>query len=76
MFEMKTDIDFIKRCGILAEDAASKGESPVGSLITKDGEIVCEAIEASKNKNDVSCHAELEAIRLAVRKLQTNDLSA
>ncbi len=76
MLEMKTDFDFIKRCGILAEDAAAKGESPVGALITKNGEIICEAFEASKNKNDVSCHAELEAIRLAVKKLQTNDLSA
>lgn len=75
MLEMKTDYDFIKRCGILAEDAAAKGESPVGALITKNGEIICEAVEASKNKNDVSCHAELEAIRLAVKKLQTNDLS-
>jgi len=76
MFKMKTDVDFIKRCGILAEGAVAKGESPVGSLITKNDEIVCEAIEASKNKNDVSCHAELEAIRLAVKKLKTNDLSA
>jgi tRNA(adenine34) deaminase len=76
MFEMKTDFDFIKRCGILAEDAAAKGESPVGALITKNGEILCEAIETSKNKNDITCHAEVEAIRLAVKKLQTNDLSA
>ena len=76
MYEMKTDVDFIKRCEILAEDAAAKGESPVGALITKNGEILCEAIEASKNKNDITCHAEVEAIRLAVKKLQTNDLSA
>ena len=75
MFKMKTDIDFIKRCGILAEEAAAKGETPVGSLITKNDEIVCEATETSKNKHDVSCHAELEAIRLAVKKLKTNDLS-
>jgi tRNA(adenine34) deaminase len=73
---MKTDVDYIKHCQRLAEDAAEKGESPVGALITKNGEIVCEAIEASKNKNDISCHAELESIRLAVKKLQTNDLSA
>ena len=75
MFEMKADVDFIKHCDILAEGAASKGESSVGALITKNGEIVCDAIEASKNKNDVSCHAELEALRLAVKKLKTNDLS-
>ena len=75
MFEMKSDSDFIKRCEILAENAAAKGESPVGALITKNGKVVCEAIEASKNKNDISCHAELEALKLAVKKLKTNDLS-
>jgi tRNA(adenine34) deaminase len=60
----------------LGEEAAEKGESPVGALITKNGEILCEAVEASKNKNGITCHAEIEAIRLAVKKLQTNDLSA
>jgi tRNA(adenine34) deaminase len=29
-----------------------------------------------KTKNDVSCHAEMEAIRQAVKKLNTNNLSA
>lgn len=72
---MKTDLDYIKRCELLAKEAAAKGESPVGSLITKDGEIISEAIEAAKNKNDVSCHSEFEALRLAVKKLKTNDLS-
>jgi len=75
MLEMKTDFDYIKRCERLAEEAVAKGESPVGALITKNGKIVCQAIEASKNKNDITRHAELEAIRLAVKKLKTNDLS-
>ncbi|HWI91589.1 MAG TPA: nucleoside deaminase [Flavisolibacter sp.] len=72
---MKDDTYYIKRCEILAEAAAAQGEAPVGSVIIKEGEIICEAIEASKDKNDVTCHAELEAIRLAVKKLGTNDLS-
>ncbi|HTM91042.1 MAG TPA: nucleoside deaminase [Flavisolibacter sp.] len=72
---MKDDVYYIRRCEILAEEAAAKGEAPVGSVITKGDEIISEAIEASKDKNDVTCHAELEAIRLAVKKLRTNDLS-
>jgi tRNA(adenine34) deaminase len=72
---MKDDAYYIGRCEILAEEAAAKGEAPVGSVITKGDEIISEAIEASKDKNDVTCHAELEAIRLAVKKLGTNDLS-
>lgn len=66
---------YIKRCEILAREAAEKGEAPVGSVITKANKIISEAIEASKDKNDISCHAELEAIRLATKKLKTSDLS-
>lgn len=72
---MKDDAYYIKRCEALAEQAAAKGEAPVGSLITKDNEIISEATEASKIKNDVTCHAELQAIRETVKKLGTNDLS-
>lgn len=72
---MKPDSYYIKRCEILGKEAALKGDAPVGSLITKDGKIICEAIEAVKAKNDIICHAELEAIRLAVKKMKTNDLS-
>jgi tRNA(adenine34) deaminase len=72
---MKNDVYYIKRCELLAEEAAAKGDAPVGSIITKGEEIIAEAIEASKHKNDITCHAELEAIRLAVKTLKTNDLS-
>jgi len=72
---MKDDAYYIKLCGILAEAAAAKGEAPVGSVITKGDEIISEAIEASRSKNDVTCHAELDAIRSAVKKLGVNDLS-
>lgn len=72
---MKNDFDYIKRCELLAAEAAANGDAPVGSIIVKDDEIICEAIEAAKYKNDVTCHAELEVIRLAVKKLRTNNLS-
>jgi len=75
ILEMKNDVYYIKRCGLLAQEAAAKGDAPVGSVIIKGDEIISEAIEASKYKNDITCHAELEAIRLAVKKLKTNDLS-
>lgn len=72
---MKPDFYYIQRCEILGKEAATKGDALVGAVITKDDEIISEAIEAAKNKNDITCHAELEAIRLAVKKLKTNDLS-
>ena len=67
---MKNDRYYIKLCELLAEETAAKGDVPVGSIITKGDEIIAEAIEASKNKNDITCHAELEAIRLAIKKLR------
>lgn len=72
---MKNDIYYIQRCESLGKEAAEKGDAPVGSVIIKDGEIISEAMEAGKSKNDITCHAELDAIRLAVKKMNTNDLS-
>jgi tRNA(adenine34) deaminase len=72
---MKNDFYYMKCCEILAAEAVTNGDALVGSIITKSDEIISEAIEASKSKNDITCHAELDAIRLAVKKLKTNDLS-
>jgi tRNA(adenine34) deaminase len=47
----------------------------VGALIIKENKIISEAAEAGKSKNDVTCHAELEAIRIALKKTGSNKLS-
>ena len=72
---MDNDEFCIKRCEFLGVEAAAKGNSPVGAIVVRDGKIVSEAEEANRSKNDVTCHAEIEAIRKAVGLLQTNDLS-
>ena len=72
---MNTDYYFMQCCRALANTAAAKGESPVGAVIVKDDKLISEAMEAGKSKNDITCHAEIEAIRLAVEKLNSNDLS-
>lgn len=64
---MKNANYYLQRCLILAKQAAGKGNSPVGAVIVKDNEIISEAEEAVKTKNDISCHAEMEAIRQAVK---------
>ena len=73
--KMKPDDFYIERCEILGKQAAAKGNSPVGALILKDNAIICEAEEAGKSKNDITCHAEMEAIRIAIKKWNTSDLS-
>lgn len=66
---------YIKRSIELGHSAGEKGNSPVGAVIVRNGEIIAEAEEANKTKNDVTCHAEIEVIRNAVNTLKTNDLS-
>lgn len=72
---MHTTKYFIERCLVLAKQAAGKENSAVGAVIVKDNIIISEAEEAVKTKNDISCHAEMEALREAVKLLNTNDLS-
>jgi tRNA(adenine34) deaminase len=73
---MKNAHYYLQRCLALAKQAAEKGNSSVGAVVVKDDEIISEAEEAVKTENDISCHAEMEAIRQAVKILNTNDLSA
>jgi tRNA(adenine34) deaminase len=70
-----TDADALTRCDALAQIAASRNESPVGSVVVMGDAIVGEGAEAARAKQDVTCHAEVEAIRAAVAT-HGRDLSA
>ncbi|SHG71507.1 nucleoside deaminase [Flagellimonas flava] len=71
---MENAHQFMARCQQLANQAAAKGNSAVGSLISVDNEVIAEAEEAGFTKQDVSCHAEMEVIREA-RKTLGKDMS-
>jgi tRNA(adenine34) deaminase len=62
-------------CIELAKQALQRGNPPVGSIIVKEGIVLGQGIEAGKTKKDVTCHAEIEAVRDAVSKNELNDLS-
>lgn len=66
---------FMRRCIELALMAKSRGDSAVGSVVVKDEKIVGEGIEGGKTHKDITFHAEVEAIREAVKNLQTTNLS-
>lgn len=66
---------FLSRCQKLGQQAFAAGESPAGSLIVHYGRIISEAPEATKTKKDITCHSEIEAIRIATKELNTNDLT-
>jgi tRNA(adenine34) deaminase len=66
---------FLQKCAEIGEMAAFKGDAPVGALIVLDHRIVGEGAEAANSKNDITCHAEIEALRAAVKNLNSKDLS-
>jgi tRNA(adenine34) deaminase len=66
---------FMRRCLELAEVAALAGDTAVGAVIVRDGEVVAEGIERTRAALDPSAHAEVEALRQACQHLATLDLS-
>ncbi|HVE57987.1 MAG TPA: nucleoside deaminase [Pyrinomonadaceae bacterium] len=72
---MKSDEDFMSRCLELGRAALAVGDAPVGTLIVIGGKIIAEGIEAVRAKNDPTAHAEIEAVRLACKKLNKLNLS-
>ncbi|MCL6706079.1 nucleoside deaminase [Pseudomonas sp. R2.Fl] len=52
-----------------ARAAAERGEVPIGAVVVLDGRIVGRGGNRTREKNDVTAHAEIEAIREASAKL-------
>jgi tRNA(adenine34) deaminase len=63
------DVEWMSRALELAESAASRGEVPVGAVITKEQEIVAEGHNLTVTSNDPTAHAEVVVIREAAQKL-------
>ncbi|GAB4402000.1 MAG: tRNA adenosine(34) deaminase TadA [Microscillaceae bacterium] len=66
---------WMRHCLALAEKALAVGNPPVGALIVQNGKIVGEGIEAGRSKQDITYHAEMEAIRAARRALSSANFS-
>ena len=58
------------RKGILNGDGG-----PFGAVVVKDGKVVGKGHNKVLKKNDSTCHAEIEALKTAHKKLGTYDLS-
>ncbi|SMD16623.1 nucleoside deaminase [Rhizobium sp. RU36D] len=52
-----------------ARDAGARGEVPIGAVVVLDGAIVGRGGNRTREKNDVTAHAEIEAIRAAASSL-------
>jgi tRNA(adenine34) deaminase len=60
-----TDLRFMRRALLAAEDAAERGEVPVGAVVAKGEEVLAVAANERETTNDPTAHAELLAIRKA-----------
>jgi len=72
---MKKDKDFLKQAINISADNIKNGGGPFGAVIVKDGEVIAATGNSVTNTNDPTAHAEVNAIRLAAKKLNTFDLS-
>jgi tRNA(adenine34) deaminase len=63
-------------CIELALTSKESGNSPVGSLIAREGQIIARGVERVRQNQDITYHAELEAIRSATVLLNSQDLSS
>lgn len=60
---------FMEAALIEAKSAGERGEVPIGAVVVLDGRIVGRGGNRTREKNDVTAHAEIEAIRSASAKL-------
>lgn len=63
------------RARALRDSAVRAGDQPYGAVVLREAEIVGEAPSRVVTNNDVTAHAEREAIRDAQRRLKRDDLS-
>ena len=67
---MQEDEKWMKKALKLAQEAYERGEVPVGAVIVLDGEMIGEGSNRVEELQDPSAHAEMEAIRMATKKIK------
>ena len=58
-----------------ARMAAARGEVPVGAVLVVNGEIIASAGNRTRERNDVTAHAEIEVIRAAASAIGAERLN-
>ncbi len=62
----KDDTRWLERCIALAEQAAARGEVPVGAVVVLDGRVVGEGSNRVEELRSPLAHAEMEALQQAL----------
>ncbi len=69
MIEPFNDEYFMKKAFAEAVQAFDKGEVPVGAVVVSNGKIIARAHNLTETLNDVTAHAEMQAITAAANLL-------
>jgi tRNA(Arg) A34 adenosine deaminase TadA len=69
------DVDerFLRRALDLAREAAADGNTPFGSVLVRDGEVVAESTNTTVTDDDLTAHPELKLARWAARELSPEE---
>ncbi|MFT5437400.1 MAG: tRNA(adenine34) deaminase, partial [Ulvibacter sp.] len=71
---MNNHIPYMRHCIDLGKKAMLQGDPPVGALIVKDNELIGIGIEAGKSTQNITKHAEIEAVNDALQQSKLKDL--
>lgn len=69
MTDLKSDEYFMRLALAEAQEAFDAGEIPVGAIITVNGKVIARAHNRTEALNDVTAHAEMQAITSAAEYL-------
>lgn len=59
----------------LAQEAFDRGDWPVASVVVRDGRVIATGQNGQNSRNDITIHAETDALRNAFAALNSTDLS-
>ena len=69
MMNIMTDIDYMKQALMEAKKAFEKDEVPIGAVVVCKGRIIARAHNLTEMLNDVTAHAEMQAITAAANNI-------
>lgn len=71
---MNDHIPYMQQCIELGKKAMVQGDSPVGALVVKNNTVIGIGVEAGKSSQNITKHAEIEAVNDALQKSKLKDL--
>ena len=71
---MNNHIPYMQQCIDLGKKAMLQGDPPVGALVVKENTVIGIGIEAGKSSQNITKHAEIEAVNDALQKNKLKNL--